>query len=333
MAVQYILVLIAVCSAQNEPSCSQTVPATTIPAQIIPAGRDGLCPDHELLADAKQATTAKIQAYFLGHSAEFPASSCSAVLANSPSGYYWILPATGPPAVQVYCDFNRQCGCDESSTWTRVAFLNMSDPTHTCPNGWPFYQQSQWGLPTSACGGGHPDTCRSATFSNHGHTYNRVCGRITGYQWKRTRAFYSLITSSLSIEDRYLDGISLTHGSVGSRQHIWSFASAAGEVGVSNTGCDCSNNDNWPYNTYFVGSDYFCDSGWEGAQHPDTGYADDLLWDGAGCGPTSSCCQFNDPPWFCKTLPQPTTNDLEVRTCSSTREADIAVSLMELYVQ
>jgi len=30
-----------------------------------------------------------------------------------------------------------RCGCDDGpSTWTRVAFLNMSDPTHMCPINW-----------------------------------------------------------------------------------------------------------------------------------------------------------------------------------------------------
>ena len=42
-------------------------------------------------------------------------------------------------------------------------------------------------------------------------------------------------------------------------------------------------------------------------------HADDPLWDGEGCGPTSTCCQFNTPPWFCATPPQPTTDDIELK--------------------
>ena len=38
----------------------------------------------------------------------------------------------------------------------------------------------------------------------------------------------------------------------------------------------------------------------------------DPLWDGEGCGPTSICCDFNNPPWFCKTLPQPTSARLKL---------------------
>ena len=35
-------------------------------------------------------------------------------------------------------------------------------------------------------------------------------------------------------------------------------------------------------------------------------YIDDPLWDGEGCCSTSSCCEFNSPLWFCKSLPYPT---------------------------
>ena len=48
-----------------------------------------------------------------------------------------------------------------------------------------------------------------------------------------------------------------------------------------------------------------------------------------------SCCEFNKPPWFCANLPQPTTDDLELRICRDTSYAneDIIVSLVELNVK
>ena len=42
-------------------------------------------------------------------------------------------------------------------------------------------------------------------------------------------------------------------------------------------------------------------------------YSENPLWDGQGCGPYNSCCQFNNPPWFCKQLLKPTNRDIEVR--------------------
>ena len=64
-------------------------------------------------------------------------------------------------------------------------------------------------------------------------------------------------------------------------------------------------------------------------------YADDPLWDGQGCGPTSTCCTFNNPPWFCKQLPQSTNADLEVRLCSFNYASaeNTPVELVEIYVK
>ena len=42
-------------------------------------------------------------------------------------------------------------------------------------------------------------------------------------------------------------------------------------------------------------------------------YTSDPLWDGEGCGGNSTCCEFNNLPWFYKDLPQPTTDDIELR--------------------
>ena len=48
----------------------------------------------------------------------------------------------------------------------------------------------------------------------------------------------------------------------------------------------------------------------------------------------ATCCTFNNPPWFCKQLPQTTTDDMEVRICAThgiTNE-DMPVELIEIYV-
>ena len=59
---------------------------------------------------------------------------------------------------------------------------------------------------------------------------------------------------------------------------------------------------------------------------------DDPLWDGAGCGPMSTCCA---PPWFYKQLPQPTTDDIEMRVCrdEDASNEDIAIEMVEIYIQ
>ncbi len=329
------LAVVAVCSAQGVLSSSKSR-AIRFPAKLTSTG--GVCPAEEQRVETRrQIMNETLLILNRGLTEDNPASSCSTIPAGNPSGYYWIQPATGPPAVQVYCDFNRQCGCDGPSTWTRIAFLNMSDPNQDCPDNWFNYSS-----PVRACGRGHDRGCNSVTYSTHGLFYNRVCGRVLGYQNQFNYAFFGLIGFSASIIDEpYLDGVSLTHGSAGSRQHIWSFASAAGEPAQGpsfnfrvDVLCDCSNSDPWPFNTSFVGNDYFCDAGNEG--HLQTRfYSEEPLWDGDGCGLNSTCCQFNNPPWFCKTLPQPTTDDLEVRACNTIfrGQTDVPVELIELYIQ
>ena len=83
--------------------------------------------------------------------------------------------------------------------------------------------------------------------------------------------------------------------------------------------------------------DYFCDTGLETFESGNQrGFnRDDPLWDGAGCGPTSTCCNFNTPPWFYKQLPQLTSDNIEMRLCldSSTTEEDIGIQIIEIYIQ
>ena len=63
-------------------------------------------------------------------------------------------------------------------------------------------------------------------------------------------------------------------------------------------------------------------------------YGDDPLWDGAGCGPNSDCCDFNDPPWFRKQLPSTTTDNIEMRLCrAGAPDEDTPVEIIEIYVQ
>ena len=82
----------------------------------------------------------------------------------------------------------------------------------------------------------------------------------------------------------------------------------------------------------FVGEDYFCDSG---VRSEDTSgfYPDDPFWDGEGCSSSSSCCSFNNPPYFTKTLPSPTSDPIEARLCRWESIDDTPVEFMELYVK
>ena len=49
----------------------------------------------------------------------------------------------------------------------------------------------------------------------------------------------------------------------------------------------------------------------------------------------STCCSFNNPPWFCKELPQPTRDDIELRLCAdqATSDEDTPLEVVEIYIQ
>ncbi len=85
----------------------------------------------------------------------------------------------------------------------------------------------------------------------------------------------------------------------------------------------------------FVGDDYFCESGlnvpWTGENT--TLHTDDPLWDGKNC-PGNTCCELNNPPWFYKSLPNLTTDNIEIRVCSwDVRRSRTPIELIELYIK
>ena len=83
----------------------------------------------------------------------------------------------------------------------------------------------------------------------------------------------------------------------------------------------------------FIQNNYFCDSGNHETDVKVEVYTDDPLWDGAGCPATSSCCEFKTPPWFCTTLDQATSEDIEVRICMNegVGNEDADVELVDIY--
>ena len=113
------------------------------------------------------------------------------------------------------------------------------------------------------------------------------------------------------------------------RTHVWTFAASWTNTNHIN-GCPCVRHGNVPS---YIGSNYFCETGHRNTWSY-TYYPDNVLWDGVGCEHTSTCCTFNNPPWFCKDLPQPTTNDIELRLCADEGrgEEDTPIEAIEMYV-
>ena len=229
---------------------------------------------------------------------------------------------------------NRTCGCGGPG-WIRAVYLNMFDPMQTCPPAWELITTPRRCCARPSNASYH--SCYSAMFPNQDILYSQVCGRITGYQFGHPQAFHLENNDQpQTIDGPYVDGVTLTYGRP--RQHIWTFANALDEVGGNDASiCSCTDSSRPNTTPSFVGNDYFCETGVPQGQSWSSGtfHANDPLWDGQGCGPTSTCCTFNNPPWFCKQLPQSTDADLEVRLCSqnSANLENTPIELIEIYVK
>ncbi len=225
------------------------------------------------------------------------------------------------------------CACGKGS-FQRAIYLDMSNSSMHCPSNWRPVEGVFRGCGSNTTTGG----CSSAVFPTSA-PYNRVCGRINGYQKGSMDAFDQVWGATLDLEEHYVDGVSLTYGAPGSRQHIWTFAAAvyyADPRYITSYNCKCTNTGyewNHPLPS-FIGNNYFCESGNTGPFFDyNRLYTTDPLWDGEGCPSTSTCCAFNRPPWFCASLPQITTEDLEVRICSDqgVADEDVVISLIDIY--
>ena len=95
--------------------------------------------------------------------------------------------------------------------------------------------------------------------SNGSRQYDKVCGRIIGYQLRSPEVFQSAQGSS--IEDHYVDGVIVTHGTP--HQHIWTFAGGLRQdASCNHCACPCDQvSSSAILVPPFVGQNYFCETG------------------------------------------------------------------------
>ena len=251
---------------------------------------------------------------------------------SAPSGYYSIRAANGS-AVQVYCDMEGT-NCGGEGGWTRVAYVNMSQPGATCPQGLDernFTGEILCGRIRNVTG------CSEAVFPTPVE-YSQVCGQLVGYQSGDNVAFRLYNQNPLShwsIDRYYVDGVSITYGS-GPRKHIWTYAVAIMENWSGNLNCPCNqlSQANTPP---FVGNDYYCESGTPNlcCQNQQF-YPNDTLWDGKQCGSSEApCCTHPNLPWFLKILNKTTTENIDLRLCGAWLGPirDTPLRVIELFVR
>ena len=286
---------------------------------------DGVCtrnsiPRLQVEIKADEILNSSILPQLYGVQRNIPASSCADIYQGHPSGYYW-LNVTNEPQL-VYCSLNENRCCGESDgKWMRIAYLNMSDPSAQCPDGWREVQS-----PIRTCRRQFNTGINSVNYTSYGIPYSRVCGRIVAYQFGTPEGFR---IDQTPLDDAYVDGISVTFGHP--RNHIWTFAATR----ETQSRCPCISGGTAAPS--FVNMDYFCEIG---IVNTNIDFIDNNpLWDGQDCAAFNTCCEFNNPPWFCKQLNQPSTEDIEIRIMGSVdefnflEEEDTPVGLIEIFVK
>ena len=299
---------------------------------IYPARTSSECGQYDPLQDQHlMETLGQVQQQLDCHPSKN--RSCQEILhcfPSAPSGYYQIRVPNGS-LVQVYCDMEGT-NCGEEGGWTRVAYVNMSQSGATCPQG--LTQTTLSGL--TLCGR-NGTGCQSTVFSTLGLNYSQVCGQLRGYQRGTPDGFHPYYNNpSRTIDDVYVDGVSITYGSA-PRKHIWTSANALNLVNAGAPAYNCPCNDDNPLAPPpFVGSDYYCETGDNDRNCCKfTLYSNDPLWDGQQCpGEEAPCCTHPNMPWFNKTLSETTTEDIELRVCGDygIDNEDTLLQVIELFV-
>ena len=250
----------------------------------------------------------------------YTGSSCENIFYNNPAirnkpGYYRIndnqwtycnMSAIANKYVTISGDFITTCA-GVKGRWRRIANVNIS-AGDDCPREWRKATQS--GISFCRVARSDTETCSSASFSTNGISYHSVCGRARGYQKGHPLAFYgSQSNYNKAIDDDYVSGLSITHGS-NPRQHIWTYASGHAER-YSDYTCPCSLYNDQEYPPSFVGFHYYCESGSTDEAEYTEYYFNDTLWDGKGC--VDDCCNGLTQPWFYRQLDYTTQDNIEAR--------------------
>ena len=216
-----------------------------------------------------------------------------------------------------------------SDNWRRIAYFDTTrgDP---CPSGLRNFTNTTTGQ--RACGTtDEGQQQRSLNFTTGG-SYTHVCGRVRGYQGNNIVAFLHHEQRGQTIDTNYVDGVSITRGTP--RQHLWTYAAGLSETHNSDYfSCPCARSGyNASWIPSFVGSNFYCESGFVGAVVNRIVW-EDPLWDGQGCFTSgNTCCERYG--WFHRQVP-PTNDDIEVRWSkyyTTNQGAEILTDQLEIWV-
>ena len=234
-----------------------------------------------------------------------------------PSGMYNIT--SGDSTREKYCSTAIAFSCNSiQGRWKRITFLSNTTSPVECPMGFELINDPN--IPAVCKRNPTGARCSSDMHSTHGNSYSQVCGTIHGSYFGDPDGFdsHSTIRSrspDTPLNDNYVDGISLTHGSM-NEHHIWTLSAIVNFVNPTDLCSVCASN-----KPSYVGMDYSCDV----VERCKSNCSPRQIW-GSG-----QCIGNNT---FYKKLTQPTSDNIEMRVCTDQAEndEDIFLSLVELYI-
>ena len=226
------------------------------------------------------------------------------------------------PAPINHLNVSVRCGI-YSPNWRRVAYIDTTQGPGRCPSDLVEHVNSTTNQ--RACGRSTDEGCSSVTYPAGG-SYTNICGQVRGYQFYSPNGI-----RRASINDPYVDGISITRGSP--RQHVWTYAAYWSE---GNIDCPCSRANTSDYSLVpdIVGRDHYCETAFATSHGSGRTAWENPLWDGAGstCGTGGRCCATFG--WFHKTVSPSTSDNIEVRWCADQGRSneDVLTDLVEIWV-
>ena len=229
----------------------------------------------------------------LGRSKVFPAPSCQAIKMSYPtykSNYYWVTTSSG--SRRVYCDLTMVCG-NITGGLTRVVVLNKETRPDIC-------YREQFGFDRNGCVRNTEEAGCSHIVFPVLNAYSHICGTVESSIFGYPDAFNGKVRfPQITINDNYVDGISLTYGKAPNRTHIWTFAADRYDT--------CRQ-----HPPSFVGNNFSC-----------------LKW--LLCSTSSQSCTHS----FYVKLPKPIKEDIELRLCRDQHRHNEGIYLgnLELYVR
>ena len=240
---------------------------------------------------------------------------------NSKNGKYTLYDPIAKKEYKTFCFMDKSPYFHNVPGFTEIFVFRFGK--EDCPKGF-VKKDSICCRPPSKSGG-----CVSFSVSSRGIKYDRVLSRVFAYQIG-TPDGVSGSNRPGSIDEAYVDGVSITYGK-SPRKHIWTFIASSSEKKPI---CPCSTGSTVKVPD-FIGKNYFCESGNpDETAVPGKLYDKDKMWDGRTFGSVEASCSDSKDGHTYTVLPSSTTDDIEVRVCTdeATADEDIGLNNINLFV-